>query len=328
MRAAVIGTGYMGKTYIGILRNIVDRLVICSADTQTGRTLAEDCGGSFYEDYQQMLQQEQLDFVAVCVPTYLHCQIVEAAIARKIPVLCEKPFTLVREDALRLFQAAKRQQVPLMVAHCLRFAKPYVYLKRCIQDGRFGKLRLLHMHRDSAAPGWSPDNWFANVRRSGGIIRDLHIHDTDMAVNLLGIPLAVHTSCNTGSCTTVFSYPGDVVVTASASWRSISGFPFRAGYDAVFEKASLVFEQDTLELYVGDQVMRPLEMEAFSQLLQSDDPVENELRYFCHCLQTGAELTLCDPTESVQTIYVSCTQSDSAESGSIVEINIPEEIRG
>ena len=182
--------------------------------------------------------------------------------------------------------------------------------------------------RDSAAPGWSPDNWFANVRRSGGIIRDLHIHDTDMAVNLLGIPLAVHTSCNTGSCITVFSYPGDVVVTASASWRSISGFPFRAGYDAVFEKASLVFEQDTLELYVGDQVMRPLEMEAFSQLLQSDDPVENELRYFCHCLQTGAELTLCDPTESVQTIYVSCTQSDSAESGSIAEINIPEEIRG
>ena len=47
MKGAVIGTGYMGKTHISILKKFLDTLVICSADAETGEALARECSGRF-----------------------------------------------------------------------------------------------------------------------------------------------------------------------------------------------------------------------------------------------------------------------------------------
>lgn len=326
MKGAVIGTGYMGKTHIGILKKFLDILVICSADVETGEALARECSGRFYGDYREMLEKEQLDFVSVCVPTYMHFPVVKAALERNVAVLCEKPFTLTEADALALFALAQERNVPLMVGHCLRFSRAYAYLKQCITELPFGKLRSLHMARNSARPGWSPDNWFANIERSGGIIRDLHIHDTDMAVNLLGVPEAVYTTGNDCCCTTVFSYPGDMTVTATASWRGAPAFPFSAGFDAVFDNACLVYEKDTLTLYRGDQQEAPLAQAALPSALESADMMENELRYFCSCLEQGTQPALCHPAETVKTVFVSCAQSRSLAKGAFEKIEIPGDI--
>lgn len=326
MIAGVIGTGYMGKTHINILKKRADTLVICSADEQTGRALAQECGGRYYSDYEEMLALERLDFVSVCVPTYMHYPVVKAAMAHNVPVLCEKPFTLREADAVELLRSAAEKNLPLMVGHCLRFSKAYAYLKRCIADRRFGKLKSLHMYRNSAKPGWSPDNWFANIERSGGIVRDLHIHDTDMAVNLLGVPEAVYTTGNDCCCTTVFAYPGDMTVTATASWRGASGFPFSAGFDAVFENGSLVYEKDALVLYIGEHAEDPLEKETFPPAFGSDDMMENELRYFCDCLEKQARPVLCDPVDSVKTMFVSCAESRSMQKDCFEKVKIPDDI--
>jgi len=301
-----------------------DALVICSADVPTGQALAREYGCAFYEDYLDMMDTEHPDFVSVCVPTYMHPDVVRAAIDRGIPVLCEKPFTLEAADALALQRLAAQKQVPLMIGHCLRFSRPYVYLKNCIADGRFGKLQSLRLHRNSARPGWSVDNWFANLARSGGIIRDLHIHDTDMVISLLGVPEAVYTRGNDSCCTTVFSYPENLVVVGEASWRNTPGFPFCAGFDAVFEKACVVCQNDSVTLHLGQQQLSPLEEEAFPAAIASADMMTNELRYFCHCLRTGSYPALCDPAETVKTMYVSCAQSESARLGHPVSLRPPE----
>ena len=326
MKGAVIGTGYMGKTHIGILKNIVDTLVICSADAETGEALARECSCRFYGDYREMLEKEQLDFVSVCVPTFMYYSVVKEALEHNIPVLCEKPFTLTEADALQLYSLAKQRGVLLMVAHCLRFSRAYAYLKDCIADLRFGKLHSLHMFRNSARPGWSPDNWFANIERSGGIVRDLHIHDTDMAVNLLGVPEAVYTTGSDCCCTTVFSYPESVTVTATASWRGAPAFPFSAGFDAVFENGCLVYEKDILTLYQGDEQEEPLAQATLPPALERDDMMENELRYFCHCLEQGIQPALCHPAETVKTIFVSCAQSRSLAKECFEKVKIPSDL--
>ena len=312
MTGAVIGTGYMGATHAAILHKLTEKLLICSADEATGRGLAERYGGCFYSDYRQMMDEGKPDFVSVCLPTFLHVEAVQAALERKIPVLCEKPFTLDAESAAKLLELSRRQETLLMVAHCLRFSKPYIFLKRCLEDGRYGALKSLRMYRNSTRPNWSVGNWFANAQRSGGVIRDLHIHDTDMAVNLLGAPKAVYTSGTEAECSTVFSYEG-IAVTAEASWRNAQAFPFRAGFDAVFENACLVYEKDTLTLYEGREQREPLNEEFFPPELSSEDMMENELGYFVGCVRTGAYPALCDPEETVLTLQVSCAQSRSAE---------------
>jgi len=323
MTGAVIGTGYMGRTHIKILKNIVETLVICSADVETGEILAGECSGRFYRDYREMFEKEQLDFVSVCVPTYMHYSVVKEALEYNVSVLCEKPFTLAEPEAVELYTLAKSRGVLLMVGHCLRFSRAYAYLKECIDSGSLGKPVSIHMTRNSARPGWSPDNWFANAERSGGIIRDLHIHDTDMAVNLFGVPEAVYTTGNEGCCTTVFSYPENVAVTATASWRPAPGFPFSAGFDAVFDNACLVYEKDTLVLYRGEQREDPLAEKVIFADLESDDMMENELRYFCRCLEQGAEPELCHPAETVKTIFVSCAESRSLAKGGFEKVIIP-----
>jgi len=321
MTGAVIGTGYMGATHAAILHKLTEKLLICSADEATGRPLAARFGGSFYEDYLQMMDEGKPDFVSVCLPTFLHVEAVRAALERRIPVLCEKPFTLDAESAAGLLELSRKQQTLLMVAHCLRFSRPYVFLKRCLEDGRYGALKSLRMYRNSARPGWSVGNWFANAQRSGGIIRDLHIHDTDMAVNLLGVPEAVYTAGSESCCTTVFSYEG-IGVTAEASWRGAPAFPFSAGFDAVFENACLVYEKDVLTLYEGQTQSLPLETEMFPGAFASGDMMENELGYFVDCVRTGAAPVLCDPAETLRTMQVSCAQSRSAECRGFVPVTV------
>lgn len=321
----MIGTGYMGATHAGILHKLTDKLLICSADEPTGKALAEKYGGSFYADYTQMMDEAKPDFVSVCVPTFLHPPVVKAALERNIPVLCEKPFTLDGDGALALLRLARDKGTLLMVAHCLRFSRPYAYLKDCIADRRFGPLKSLHMYRNSAKPGWSVGNWFANAARSGGIIRDLHIHDTDMAVNLLGAPKAVYTTGSDCCCSTVFSYDG-ITVTADASWRNAPAFPFSAGFDAIFENACLVYEKEVLALYEGDRKTQPLDTAEFSAEFVSDDMMENELSYFVQCVKTGSSPVLCDPAETLQTMFVSCAQSCSAEKKAFETVNIPDDI--
>ena len=141
MIGAVIGTGYMGATHAAIFCKLTDKLLICSADEPTGRAMAEKHGGSFYADYTQMMDEAKPDFVSVCVPTFLHPPVVKAALERNIPVLCEKPFTLDADTAISLLKLARERGTLLMVAHCLRFSRPYAYLKDCITDCRFGPLK-------------------------------------------------------------------------------------------------------------------------------------------------------------------------------------------
>ena len=321
MTGAIVGTGYMGMKHAEILQKLTDKLLLCSTDEATGKNLAKKYGGSFYRNYQQMMDEGKPDFLSVCVPTFLHVEVVKAALERAIPVLCEKPFTLEWESAADLLALSRKKNTLLMVAHCLRFSKPYAYLKRCLEDGRYGALKRLHMYRNSARPNWSADNWFANVQRSGGIIRDLHIHDTDMSVNLLGVPNAVFTAGGDEGCTTFFCY-GDIVVTADASWRNASAYPFSAGFDAVFEKACLVYEKEVLTLFEGQSQTQPLDTEIFPAELASDDMMENELRYFVRCVMSGEAPLLCKPEETVESIFVSCAQSRSAQKHGFESITV------
>ena len=323
MTGAVIGTGYMGKTHAAIFKPLTDRLLLCSNDLPTGQALAAELDATFYNDYTQLLEKEKPDFISVCLPTFLHFSAVQSALRNGIPVLCEKPFTLDENSALALVTLSQETGTPLMVAHCLRFSRPYAYLKKVLREGTFGPLKSLHMYRNSPKPNWSVGNWFASTQRSGGIIRDLHIHDTDMAVNLLGVPKAVYTSATECSCSSVFDYGKNLTVTAEASWRSASAFPFSAGFDAVFEKACLVYANEVLTLYEDSRIIpSPEEAPLFPELTHSD-PMKNELRYFLRCITSGTAPALCPPEESLQTIFLSCAQSRSAESGCFEAIPFP-----
>lgn len=316
LTAAVIGTGFMGKTHLPILKELVERLVICAADEETGRALAEEYGCKWYADYNEMLANEQLDFVSVCVPTRLHYDMTMQALARGVHVLCEKPFASSAEEAAQMRNFAEEQGLTLMVGHCTRFSKQFEYIRRCIADERFGKVRTIHSFREDGVPTWSVGNWLRNAALSGGVARDLHIHDTDMIVGWLGKPKGVFTVGDDMQCRTLYQYGGKVI-TASASWRSIANIPQDRGLDVVFEKAWFKCRDEESIVYVDNSSFDPFEKEEFSSYF-GDDVYENELRYFCDCLANGEKPELCLPSDSLMTMQVNDAELQSLQSGQVV----------
>ena len=313
LTVAIIGTGYMGKIYAEVLASLVNNMIFCSTDEQGGKALAEQYSSDFYSDYLELFETEKIDFAAICLPTHLHCRAALAAMERGISVLCEKPFASTEEEAKEMIKTAKSTGVLFMIAHCLRFSKSYEYLRRCIADERFGKLLSLNVYREHQSPRWSVDNWLHNIALSGGVVKDSHIHDTDMMIGWLGVPESVYTTGSYTSCRTVYDYGASLAASASASWRDIKSFPAESGYDALFEHACIRNCNYQVTVYTDNERFDPFEREVFSEFF-SGSIYENEIHYFCYCLVNKEYPLLCPPEDSLKTISVNCAESKSLES--------------
>lgn len=325
LTAAIIGSGYIGKRHIAAYKKLGHKIVVCSNDIETGQKLAEEYNAKYYEDYHEMLQKEKLDLVSVCLPTYLHYDATMAALDSHVNVLCEKPLSLNSEDARKMVSRAQEKGLLFMIGHCVRFSQPYEYLKHCVKDLRFGKLTYLNLFRHGVAPGWSVGNWFENTALSGGALRDLHIHDTDIVVSTLGMPKAVYTTGNAFACSTVYTYDeANLSVTGSASWRKATDAPPQVGYDAIFENGTVQFRNGVFEAYdQNGKVESALESEEFGAFFAplGEDPIKYEIAYFCDCLTKKATPEICLCEDSLKSVITNCAETESLNSR--VSINIP-----
>ena len=148
-------------------------------------------GINLYTDLDEMLANEDIDTVDVCVPTYLHKEYTVKLLRAGKNVQCEKPMSLCYADCEEMLAVANECGKKLMIGQCLHFIEGYQYLKACLDDGRFGKLRNIVFDRLSLLPDWGFEGWYRDVNKSGGAPFDLHIHDIDIANYILGTPKAL-----------------------------------------------------------------------------------------------------------------------------------------
>lgn len=126
-RIGIIGPGSICVTYGKALKasDTVSLACICGRDTEKGRKTAERFQVPYYTDQEQMYRNEALDGVLICTPTYTHEEMVRRALARRVPVMCEKPLALDAETARRLVAEAADADVPFMVMQVVRFWPEY-----------------------------------------------------------------------------------------------------------------------------------------------------------------------------------------------------------
>ncbi|MCL2330763.1 MAG: Gfo/Idh/MocA family oxidoreductase, partial [Phycisphaerae bacterium] len=208
IRVGLIGAGFIGRNHFNQYEKLADRAVVvalCDADadrragdwSKVGGNLADAQGskrdlGSIkpYTDWRELLADSNVDMIDICAPTYLHRDIVVAAMKAGKHVLCEKPMALSVEDCDAMIAAAK-PGCRFMIAQCIRFWPEYVWLKQIIDAETYGPLRALHLRRQTNAPTYSLNNWINNPDQSGGAILDLHVHDVDYAIYLFGKPQSI-----------------------------------------------------------------------------------------------------------------------------------------
>lgn len=144
-------------------------------------------------DPVQLLDQTQPDFVFVGSPPRMHREQIELCIARKIPVLCEKPLALDSADALSLQSLVRGSSVPFALAHHLRHQTGVAMLRNLIAARGMGDLRRLSMQwgfwLDSAAPN---AQWKLNPVSGGAdAFYDVGVHAIDLLLHLLPHPSKV-----------------------------------------------------------------------------------------------------------------------------------------
>jgi len=176
------GAGRIGQIHAGnIALNPNARLkTVVDVNPQAAQALAERYGASV-GDPATALADPGVDAVLIASSTETHAALVEAAARAKKPVLCEKPLDLDRGRAEACLAVAAKAGIPLMLGFNRRFDPNFSKLHKQLRDGRIGRLEMLTI--TSRDPGPPPLDY---VKVSGGLFRDMMIHDFDMARWLLG----------------------------------------------------------------------------------------------------------------------------------------------
>ena len=175
LKAAVVGTGAMGKSHARIYSDMdkVELMAVCDKDEKIVNEIAKKYNANLFTDYKKI--DESLDAVSVCVPTKLHKDISLFFINKGINVIVEKPIASNVEEAKILIEAAKKNNVKLMVGHVERFNPVINEIKKRLDNNEMGKIYSITTNRFSPFPHRVIDV---------GVTIDLAIHDIDIIMYL------------------------------------------------------------------------------------------------------------------------------------------------
>lgn len=202
-------------------------------------------GVACYRDIDEMISDDGLDMIDVCLPPAWHAEVAVAASRAGKHVFCEKPIALDPASADRMVRAADRAGKLLMIGHVLPFFAEYRFARKVIDDGKYGAPLGGHFKRIISDPAWLPD--FYDPKKVGGPMLDLHIHDAHFIRLVFGMPNAVHTvGTMRGEVaerfSTQFIYDPSRMVTAASGVIDQQGRPFTHGFELYLEKATLLFD--------------------------------------------------------------------------------------
>ncbi len=182
MRFGVIGAGRIGKIHASNIAARSDCKVTFVADADTGaaKSLAEATGARVGA-IDEIFASSDVNAIAICAPTDMHADLIERGARAKKAIFCEKPVDLDADRVARCLEVVKSNGALLMVGFNRRFDPNFAAVQARIAAGAIGNLEMVSItSRDPAPP---PVSYIA---RSGGLFRDMMIHDFDMARFLLG----------------------------------------------------------------------------------------------------------------------------------------------
>ena len=161
IRVGLVGVGGMGGCHFYNYEKIenAELVAVCDVRKDVAKQKVVNRKIKIYTNLDRMLQHNELDMIDICTPSYMHKNMAIKLLKKGYHVLCEKPMTLNAKDAEKVVAASKETDKNFMVAHVVRFMKPYRVLRSVIESGELGKLIRLDMKRISGIPAWSWVDW-------------------------------------------------------------------------------------------------------------------------------------------------------------------------
>ncbi len=191
LRLGLIGIGKTGSTYLAALTAIknsgllaIEITAICDSDKSKAKKVAKEFDiPVFYDNHEDLVNDENVDVVYICTPTSKHIDMVRDAARANKAVYCEKPVAHSCPQVSELNAVAMDASVPTGAGFILRYDPFLLYAKELIQRHDFGSPNLAHIRDDQQFPLEQEDyaQWRGeNSVPGGGILLERCLQDIDI----------------------------------------------------------------------------------------------------------------------------------------------------
>lgn len=290
IRAAVVGTGHMGRYHLAVYSEMPDVEVVGIADVDEDliSRQADQYHTTPYADYRELIGKAEL--VSIAVPTDLHYPVARDFLSQGTNVLLEKPITKDLEQARELFSLAGDNGVVLHIGHVERFNGAVQELKKIVEEPILIESRRL-----------GP---FQKRVQDDGVVLDLMIHDIDIVLGLVDSPVA-HLAAQGVS---VFSSNEDVAhvqiafengcmatLTASRATQNkirTMAITQRDAYiylDFTDQDIHIHRQASTEHVLTREQLRYKQESLIEQVFVYKDNPLKSEIRHIIDCIRNGAK---------------------------------------
>ena len=313
-----------GEVYAGL--EGTELVAACDIQPRNAEKIATPHAAKVVADYQDLLEDPSVDAIDICLPTYLHEEVSVASLNAGKHVVCEKPMALTSAAAQRMIEARDSSGKTLMIAHCIRFWPEYKILKEIVDTGRLGALLSINMTRYGAYPSWSWEGWLGKEELAGGAALDMHIHDTDFALHLLGEPdtLRSNGTVDWRGVSQIFSTltKGRAIAHLEGGFNLPSGAPFKMAFRAIFEKGLVIMDGGPLTVWEeGKEAEQPeipkMAAKGAGGNISDLGGYYYELAYFYDCIRRGEPVSFCTPESSRASLDLALKEIELAKQSAL-----------
>lgn len=349
LRVGMVGAGSMSKKHIEAYgkQSSVEIAALCDINLDLAKLRAEEWGiTQVYDNYQKMLDSCELDIVNVVTSNNTHAPITIAALNAGKHVLCEKPPAMDTLEAIKMEEAAVRNQKLLMYGLPFRYSEKVGVIKDFHDKGLFGE--IYYAKTGFIRRCGNPGGWFSNKTIArGGPLLDLGVHMIDLAMYIMGKPEPVSvygvTSAKMGNRSNIKGFTwyrsanyttgiNDVEDLAVAIIKFSNGATLfvETSYASNIKSEALYMEmmgtkagvkvEPDIEIYSeqNDYMfdMKPI-LDDYS--LNWSKSVDNEINHFIKCILEG-EKCISPAKDGVTIMRIIDAIYSSAQSGEVVKI--------
>lgn len=191
LKIGIVGCGNIFTMHANAVNRLenAELVAVCDCKEERSKAMGEKYHARYYVDYKEMMKQEKLDIVHLCLPHYLHAAVGEYFAKEGVHILTEKPMDISVERAQMLVDSCKENNVRLGVIFQNRYRKTNRMLKEFLDKGTHGKvlgakmsLSWLRTEAYYKSTGWK-GFW---ATEGGGVIIDQAIHTLDYLNWVLG----------------------------------------------------------------------------------------------------------------------------------------------
>ena len=185
LKVGIIGCGRISVMHLVSVQGSERAELVACCDIKKDRAdeTAKKYGVKAYYDYEQMLDNEKLDAVHLCLPHYLHSKVAIVAFERGVNVLTEKPMDVDFESAEQAVATAKEKGVLYGVIFQCRYNNAAKLVKQAAVEGKLGKI----ISARSTLTWTRPDEYYLESdwkgtwdKEGGGVVIDQAIHSIDL----------------------------------------------------------------------------------------------------------------------------------------------------